>query len=75
LITPIGFGDKALKIKPNVFGQTFSQKFEIKRFLKKFVSKHFLEKFAVKFFKGLYNSRELEHVDEYKISKEAEESK
>jgi hypothetical protein len=66
LITPIGFGDKALKIKPNVFDQTFSQKFEIKRFLKKF---------AVKFFKGLYNSRELEHVDEYKISKEAEESK
>jgi hypothetical protein len=26
LITPIGFGDKSLKINPTVFDQTFSQK-------------------------------------------------
>jgi len=51
------------------------KKFVSKHFLKKFVSKHFLKKFEVKFFKGLHNSRELGHVDEYKISKEAEGSK
>ena len=53
----------------------FLKKFVSKHFLKKFVSKHFLKKFEVKFFKGLHNSRELGHVDEYKISKEAEGSK
>jgi hypothetical protein len=47
VITPIGFGDKALKINPTVFDQTFSQKVCGQAFSEMACDQTFLKKFAI----------------------------